>query len=54
MDYGKESLKMHYQLKGKIEVTSGAGAADQEKNISKGYSEKGDKLCSQQQFTVKA
>ena len=30
MDYAKESLKMHYDLKGKIEVVSRAPVNDQE------------------------
>ena len=30
MDYAKESLKMHYELKGKIEVTSRAAVDTKE------------------------
>ena len=36
MDYGKESLKMHYELKGKIEVTSRA-AVDSKEALSLAY-----------------
>ena len=36
MDYAKESLKMHYELKGKIEVTSRA-AVDSKEALSLAY-----------------
>ena len=36
MDYGKESLKMHYELKGKIEVTS-REAVDSKEALSLAY-----------------
>ena len=36
MDYGKESLKMHYDLKGKIEMVSRA-AVDSKEALSLAY-----------------
>ena len=36
MDYGKESLKMHYDLKGKIEMTARA-AVDSKEALSLAY-----------------
>ena len=45
MDYAKESLKMHYELKGKIEVTSRA-AVDSKEALSLAYTPGVAQQCS--------
>ena len=39
MDYAKESLKMHYELRGKLEVTSRA-AVDTKDALSLAYTDR--------------